>query len=167
MRNPKPSAAERLRLVHERGVVELQLVERLAQLGEVVAVDRVQARVDHRVRVPVAAELLGRRPGDAGDGVADAGVPHVLDPGDQVAHLAHADARRLHGVGRDDADLEHLVRRLGAHHEDAVAVVEVAVLDADVRDHAAVRVVHAVEDQRPQRGRGVAHRGGDGRRRSR
>ena len=52
-----------LRLVHQRGVVELQLVERVAQRRVVVAVDRVEAGVHHRVGVPVATERLGRRRG--------------------------------------------------------------------------------------------------------
>src|SRR5664280_562872 len=150
-----------LRLEDEGRVVELQLLERLAEHGEVVAVDRVQPGVDHRVGVPVAAELRRRGTGHAGHGVADARVPHVLHPGDEVAHLADATACRLHGIGRDDADLEHLVRRLGTHHEDAVAVVEMSVDDTDVRHDAAVRVVHAVEDQRPQRSLGITHRGGN------
>ena len=45
----------RLRLVDQRGVVELQLVERLAQRRVVAAVDRVEAGEDHRLRVLVAA----------------------------------------------------------------------------------------------------------------
>ena len=48
-----------LRLVGERGVVELQLVERVAQRRVVVAVDRVEPGEHHRVGVLVAAERLG------------------------------------------------------------------------------------------------------------
>ena len=43
-----------LRLVDQRGVVELQLVERVAQVRVVVAVDRVQPGEHHRLRVAVA-----------------------------------------------------------------------------------------------------------------
>ena len=86
--------AGRLRLVHQGRVVELQLVERVAQRRVVVAVDRVEAGVDHRVGVPVAAERLGGAVVLAGHRVADAGLPDLLDAGDQVADLADARGRR-------------------------------------------------------------------------
>ena len=50
-----------LRLVGQRGVVEPQLVQRVAQQRVVRPVHRVQAGVDHRLRVAVAAERLWRR----------------------------------------------------------------------------------------------------------
>ena len=60
IRKPKPERAGGLRLVDQRGVVELQLVQRLAQLRVVGAVDRVEPGVDHRVGMPVAAEVWSR-----------------------------------------------------------------------------------------------------------
>ena len=53
--------ARRLRLVGERRVVEPQLLERLAQVGELVAVDRVEAAEHHRLRIAVALERVRRR----------------------------------------------------------------------------------------------------------
>ena len=152
-RKPKPSARRRLRLVDQRGVVELELVERVAQRRIVRAVDRVETRVDHRLRVLVAAERLGGRPGVAGDGVADPGLADVLHAGDQVADLADAERARLLHLGRDDADLQQLVHGAGGHHLDPVAGLDPAVDDPDVGDHAAVDVVDRVEDHRAGRGR--------------
>ena len=64
----------RLGLVGQRGVVELQLVERVAQRRVVVTVDRVQPGEHHRVRVLVAAERLGRAVHLGGHGVAHPGL---------------------------------------------------------------------------------------------
>ena len=61
----------RLRLVDQGGVVELELVERVAQGRVVGPVDRVQPGEHHRLGVAVAAERLGRRLAGVGDGVAD------------------------------------------------------------------------------------------------
>ena len=110
-----------LRLVDQRGVVELQLVQGVAQLGVVRAVERVEAGEDHRLGVAVAAERLGGAVALRGDGVADPRLADVLHAGDEVADLADADARGRARVGRDDADLEHLVDGAGAHHLDALA----------------------------------------------
>ena len=93
-----------------------------------------------------------------GHGVADPGLADVLHAGDQVADLADADLAGLDRLGRDDADLEHLVDGAGRHHLDPVAVAELAVDDPDVGDDAAVGVVDRVEDQRPRRGVGVTDR---------
>ena len=61
-----------LRLVDQRGVVELQLGQRVAQVAVVLAVGREEAREDHRLDVLVARQRLGGRPVVVGEGVADA-----------------------------------------------------------------------------------------------
>ena len=157
-----------LGLVDERGVVELELVEGLAQVGVVGAVER-----DTGPRRPSAWGRCSRRApsarrlGRVGDGVADPGLAHVLHAGDEVADLADAQALAGHRLGGDDADLEQLVGGPRRHHHDALARVEVAVDDPDVGDDAAVGVVDRVEDHRAGRGVGVADRGRDLRGRSR
>ena len=98
--------------------------------------------------------MAGRR-----HGVADLGLADVLDPGDQVAHLAHTQALAGLGVGRDDADLQQFVSGAGGHHQDALARSDLAVHHADVRHHAAVDVVDRVEDHRAGGRVGVALRG--------
>ena len=50
-----------LRLPGQRGVVERQLLERVAQVRVVVGVDREQAAEDHRLDVAVAGQRLARR----------------------------------------------------------------------------------------------------------
>lgn len=81
-----------LRLVDQGRVVELELVQRLAQVGVVRAVQRIETREDHRLGVLVPAEGLGGALVLAGDRVTDLGLTDVLHAGDDVAHLADADA---------------------------------------------------------------------------
>ena len=57
---PEAERARRLGLVGERRVVEPQLLQRLAQVGVLVAVDRIEAAEHHRLRVAVAGERLAR-----------------------------------------------------------------------------------------------------------
>ena len=167
MQQPEEAAAEPeaqrgrgLRLVHQRGVVEPQLVQRVAQQREVGPVDRVQPGVDHGLGVPVPGQRIPGRVGGVGHRVADPGLPDVLHAGDQVADLAHPEAGRGLRLGRDHAHLEQFVHLAGEHHPDPLPGADVAVDDADVGDHAAVGVVHRVEDQRAGRGGRVADRGG-------
>ena len=149
---PEAEGDRGLGLVDERGIRELQLVERLAQLGVVAAVDRVEAREHHRQRLGVARERLGGGLRRGGDRVADLRLAHVLHAGDEVADLADAEALGGRGLGGAHADLEDLVGRPGRHHLDALARVQVSVDHAHVGDHAAVAVVDGVEDHGPRRG---------------
>ena len=151
----------RLRLVDQRRVVEPQPVEGVAQQRVVRPVQRIKPGVDHRPGVAIAAERFAGRLGGVGDGVADARLADVLHPGDQVADLADAQALGRFRFGRDDADLHQLVGRTRRHHLDPLARGEVPVDHPDVGDHAAVDVVHGVEDHRSRRRIGVADRGRD------
>ncbi len=89
--------------------------------------------------------------GRGGDRVADPGLPDVLHPGDQVADLARRQAVGRHRLGRDHAHLEGLVHRLGREHQRPLPPGQPPVHHPDVGDHAAVGVVHRVEDQRAGR----------------
>ena len=150
-----------LGLEGQRGVVELEALESVAQVREVGAIDRVDAREDHRVRVAVALESLGRAAHLAGDGIADTGLPHVLHARDQVADLASTDALFRLRLGRDDAQLQELVGGARRHHAHALTGRQNAVDDTHVGDDAAVRVVHGVENHRARRGVGGSLGGGD------
>ena len=86
---PEAQGLRDLGLVAERRVGELQAIERLTELGVVAALVREQPRPHHRLRLAVAGErllrgvLAGHR-----DRVADLREMDVLQPGDEVAHLA-------------------------------------------------------------------------------
>ena len=60
-RKPMPEGVGGLGLEGEAGVVELEPVERVAQVGQLVAVDRVEPAEDHGLGVAVAGQRFGRR----------------------------------------------------------------------------------------------------------
>ena len=99
----------------------------------------------------VPGQRLGGRAGRAGHGVADPGLPDVLDPGDEVAHFARGQALRRHRLGRDHAHLERVVRRPGQHHQALFPPGQAAVHHPHVGDHAPVGVIDRIEDERPGR----------------
>ena len=150
-RNPKPRAVARLGLVGDARVVQLELLERLAQVRELVPVDRVQAAEHHGLRVLVALERLEGGPASLGDGLADPGLAHVLDAGDEVAHLARAELVHLDRRGGPDADLFDLVGGARLQEPESGSRAQGAVDDPDRAHDAPVLVVVRVEEQRPQR----------------
>ncbi len=157
-RKPKPSASERLGLEAQRGVVELELVERVAQLGVAVGVDREEPAEDHRLDLAVAWQRLSGGIRARRQRVADAQLRDVLDAGDQVADLAGAERLGRGHLRREEADVVDLGTRLRRHRADRLALGEGAVDDADVGDDAAVLVELRVEDQRARRALGIARR---------
>ncbi len=92
----------------------------------------------------------------AGDGVADLRLADILHAGDEVAHLADAEADRRLRFRRDDAHFQQLVGGPGGHHRDLLARRDFAVHHAHVRHHTPVDVVDGVENHCPRGRVGVA-----------
>ena len=106
VQQPEEAAAEaeaercrRLRLERERRVVQLQLLERVAQFGILVPFDRIEPGEDHRLHFLEAGERLGGRSRRLGDRVADLRVAEALDVGDDEADLADAELSTGSGLG--------------------------------------------------------------------
>ena len=111
----------RLGLVGEAGVVEPQLLEGVAKVGQLVAVDGEQAAEDHGLGVAVAVEGARRPGGRRGHRLARAGPADVLDAGDEVPDLAGPELVDRDGDRCADADLLDLVVGPGLHEAEAVA----------------------------------------------
>ena len=151
-----------LRLVLETRVVQLELLERVAQFGIFVRLRRVKPGEDHAVDVLVAGELhLGVALG-VEDGVADARLLDAADVGDDVADFAAAELVGLHLTELRVADLGDVVDRFAGAEGDLHARADGAIDDAHRGDRAAVAVVVRVEDERAQRRVGVAFGGRHG-----
>ncbi len=100
-----------LHLVGEARIVEAELADGLAQILEVVGVDREQAAEHDRLRRLEARERLGRRLLLVGDGIADAGVGNLPDRGGEEADLARPQRIPHLLLGAEDADAVDLVGR--------------------------------------------------------
>ncbi len=101
-----------LGLEGQGGVVELELLQGVPQIGILGAVLGVNAAVHHGAGGAVAGQGLGGGALHPGDGVAHLGVLHVLDGGGEVAHLAGDQlAAGLHAQGEQVAALQHLIGR--------------------------------------------------------
>jgi hypothetical protein len=84
-----------LGLPRQRRVVERELLERVAQVRVVLAVEREQAAEHHRLDLAVAGQRLGRAVRAGGQRVADAQLRDVLEAGDEVADLARVSSSVL------------------------------------------------------------------------
>jgi hypothetical protein len=99
-RNPNPSAPDDSGAYADRRIVELELLQRLAQVLKVVAVDREQPGEHHRLGVAVAGSASADPP-DADVTVSpERASATSLMPGDEIADLARAElSRRSVGTG--------------------------------------------------------------------
>ena len=113
-----------LHLEAEGGVVEAELVEAVAQLLEVVGVDREQAAEDDRLDELEAGQSLRGRPLRVGDGVADARLGDFLDLRGDEADLAGAELGQLLDLRAEAADAVDEVGRACRHELDLRAFLE-------------------------------------------
>ena len=135
----KAQRLARLRLVGERGVVELQLLQRIAQFVVVVRVAGVEAGKDHRLERLIAGQLFGGGPRGERNRVAHVQVLQGLEAGGDIADLAGVQlADGQHG-GYEHADLQRLHQLAGVHGQQARRARDRAVDHAHVGDHAFVR----------------------------
>ena len=138
-------------LVAEARIVQPQLADALAQLLEIGGVDREQAAEDHGLDFLVAFQRLGRPVLHRGDGVADAGLLHLLDLRGDEADFARAELRQVGALGGEAADAVDQVLGAALHEPDLLALLDDPVHHAHQDDDAEVRVVPAVDQHRFQR----------------
>ncbi|MDR8793368.1 hypothetical protein FEP87_05596 [Burkholderia multivorans] len=146
--------AERLRhfrLVLQRCVVELQLLERFAQRVVLVRLDRIEAREHLRLHFLEARQRLGRGLRRMRDRIADLRGRQFLDAGDDEAHLPRRQRFQIARLRREHADVLDRVLRAGRHQLDLVLRTQRAVHDAHEHHDADVVVEPGVDDQRLQR----------------
>jgi hypothetical protein len=87
-RKPKPRASELSGSVLQRRVVEGQLLQRFAEILEVVGADREQTGVNLRLDAFEAGQHFNVRRGAEGQGVTDRSTVNVFDACDDEAHFA-------------------------------------------------------------------------------
>ena len=88
-RKPKPSACDDFGLVAQRRVVQLQLLQRVAQRLVLVRLDRIEAGEHLRLDLLEAGQRLGRRARRRSVTVSPTlRRLELLDAGDDEAHLA-------------------------------------------------------------------------------
>jgi len=152
------------RLVVQRGVIELELFERIAQRVVFARLGRVQTGKHLGLDFLEAGQRLGGRACIVGqllferDRVAHLGGLQFLDASDDVAHLPCV-KRIARLVGRrEHTKVVRVVHRTTGHHLDAFAFQQTSIDHAHQHHHADVVVEPAVDDHRAQRTIGIATR---------
>jgi hypothetical protein len=158
VQQPEEAAAEaeaqrrgRLRLVLQRGVVELQLLEGVAQVLVLLRVGGVHAGEHEGAHGLVAGQWLAGPILGVEDGVAGARLLDGAHVGHHEAHLARLQLVGDHPAQLVVAHLLHLVHGVRRAEGDLHALLQHAVDHAHRGDGAAVAVVVRVVDQRAQR----------------
>lgn len=98
-----------LGLERQRGVVELQLLERGAQILVLVCLDGIYAREDHRLDILEAGDGFGAGAIHRGDSIAHLDVGRGLDARTYISHVARTQLLARLQLEFEYADLVGLV----------------------------------------------------------
>ena len=147
----EPQSLRNFRLVMQRRVVELELVERVAQRLVLIGFDRVEAREHLRLDLLETRQRRGRGAIGERHGVADLGGVDLLDAGDDEAYIAGGKLVAADRLGREHAHLFATVDRARRHQQDLVLGLQHAVDDPHQHHHADVIVEPGIDDERTQR----------------
>ena len=114
----EPEGDRALGLEGDRGVVEVELLERVAEERVVRAVERVDAGEDERLGLLVAGQRCGGGPLGRGQRVADLAIADALEAGRDVADLAGGESLHGHELRPEDTQLEEVGLGAGGHQPD-------------------------------------------------
>ena len=151
--------SERLRhlgFVLQRGIVQFQLVQRIAQPVVVVGFDRIQSgeylRLDHLE----TGQRCRRRTFGQGYGVAYLGCLEFLDAGDDKTHLPRDQPLACLRLRREHADLLAQVHGVRGHQQDPVFRAQRPVDHPHQHHHADIVVEPGIDDESLERRRRIA-----------
>ena len=140
----------------ERGIVELQLLERGAQVLEILGLDGIHTSKHHGLHFLKSLDGTLTRALHMGNGVAHTHFHRVLDARNDVAHIAGTQL-----VARRECQFEHthlidviFLASVDKLHE--VVLADGAVEQLKIDNDASERIEHRVKNQRLQRCLGVA-----------
>ena len=169
VQHPEEAAAEAeaecdraFRLKRQGSVIELELFQRITQVGVFAAVLGVDAAVDHRTGGAVAGQSVGTGTGCLGHGVAHLRVGDIFDAGGEISDIACGKLGA--GLKTDRThmpDLEHLIACAGGLQQHLRVLTHLAVNKAHEHDDAAVAIIYTIKDERFQGRIGVTAGGGD------
>ena len=146
--------AQRLRhfrLVVQRGIVQLELFQRVAQRFILVRFHRKQSGEHLRLHFLEAGQRLLRRLAQMGDRIAHLGRFQFLDTGNNESDLACAQAFARLRLGREYADIFGQMLRACGHEQNFFLGLERAVHHPHQHHHADVIVEPRIDNQRLQR----------------
>jgi len=154
VQQPEKSAAETepqrrrtLRLEKERGIVQPQLLQGIAQNRVLVGVDGVYAGKDHGLDVFEARQRLDCGTLFVGNRVADLGVGDSLDVRDDESDLTRFEPIDGHRFGRQHAEGLHLEHFSVRPEPNLLSQFQRSLHHAGQHDDAAIRVEPRIEDQ--------------------
>ena len=153
------------RLVKQRCVVELELLQRIPQITVLGAVSRIHAAVHHGINLLVARQRLRTGTLIVRHRIAHPGISHILDAGRDVAH--HSGGQLFTGDHLPRAKVayfHHFLHSAGGHHADLRPPADSPFHHAAGNDDSFIGIVYRIENQGlqgrlriPRRGRDLPH----------
>src|SRR5208337_4500907 len=166
VQQPEETAAEAeaqslgvLRLVEKRGVIQPQLLERVAQEFVTAGGHGIKPRKDHGLDFLEAGKRRGGGSRVVSDGITDACVRNALDIGDDEPDFSRLEAFHADGLRRQHTQFLNRVDLVVGPKANPHTHRQGALEDAAEHHHAAITVEPGIKDQRPERFfRGAARR---------
>ena len=143
------------------GVVELELLERGAQVFKVLRCNGVDTGKDHRLDFLEAFDTFTGGAGHMGDGVADSHLFRGLNTRDDIAYIAGTDLLTRAHLELQGAHLVGVVLATGSHELDHIAAPNHPVYHLEIGDNSPEGVEDRVEDEALQRRVGITLGGRD------
>ena len=131
----------------ERGVIQLQLLERGTQVLVVGRIDGIDTRKHHRLHFLETLDGLITRLCDMRNGIAHLHLLRILDTRDDIAHITRTQFLTGNHVHLQHTDLIGIIFHTGIEEFHEVTLTDDTVHNLEIGDNASERVEYRVEDE--------------------
>ena len=155
MQQTQKSAAEAkaqrlgsFRLKLQGGIVELQLLQSLAQIIVFRRIRRIQPAVNHRIHFAITGQRFLSRIVGLRDRRPNTDVLNRFDAGGKPADFTAFQSAQFHFLRIAYTAFQHFIFSLIIHETNFVANLNPAFFNPDENNNAAVRIIDGIKDQR-------------------
>ena len=131
-----------LRLILQRCIIQLQLLQRIPKLRILGSVRRIDTAEHHGSCLLVARKCLSAGPLCIGDGITHGGFLYIFQTGSDITyHSGGYLILRDELAGTEDTNLNHVRLSAGLHHPDPLSFSDDAVKDTAENDDSLIGIV--------------------------
>ena len=137
----------RLRLEHERRIIELELLKRCSELFILICLDRIHTCKDHRLDLLKTGDSLCAWAVGMSDGITHLDLNGRLDTGNDISYTSARDLLARMHLHLEHTDLVRVVLLACADEFNLVTRLDGTVHHLEISDDTSERVEHRIEDK--------------------
>ena len=137
-----------LRLIKERGIIQLQLLKGISKIPVFCSVCRIDTTVNHRIYLFITGQWIFTRTLCIGNGISNPGIFYIFDTGCKISY--HTRTQFLTGnklTGTKISNFNYISSGSGSHHTGCSTFSDSSLFDSAKNDYSFIRIIDRIKNQ--------------------